>query len=145
MLKLLFLFLFAIITFSCSVDTLKSKSDAQNIDLNSYQIAGCTGSGLLKVVSEDSCFTYLFQDTLELEFCVVGNCCPDSLRFISTINVNFDTIFASVVDTAANLCDCVCIYKVHLEISGLSEERYLFYCDFPIYYDTLEYREYVYK
>ena len=88
---------------------------------------------------------YNFKDTLIIEFCVGGNCCPDSFRFASEINIISDTIFVSVVDTADNLCYCDCLYKMHLEINGLSENEYLFYCDFESHTETFKYREQISK
>ncbi len=139
------IFLLILLNINCTENTLKSNSSDKEIESKSFQIPGCIGSGLNKTTEEDSCFAYNFTDTLNMEFCVIGNCCPDSLRFVSDINIKSDTIYVSVTDTAENLCDCMCKYKIRLEINGLSEEKYLFYCDFPIYYDTLEYREYVFR
>jgi hypothetical protein len=92
-----------------------------------------------------SCFAYSFNDALKIDFCVVGNCCPDSQRFISDYNISSDTIFVSVADTAANLCYCICNYTIHVELLGLTKDKYLFVCDYPSDYANLNYLERVSK
>jgi len=130
--SLLLLFLAALIyTFSCSENN-STGTHENRVKVISKQIPGCLGGlHLSKSANSDSCFSYSFDDTLKIEFCVFGNCCPDSQRFASEIHIKSDTIFATVVDTAGDLCYCICNYKIHLEISGLSGNQYLFYCDYP--------------
>ncbi len=144
---LLFLSLLIFIS-SCSNST-QTKIQEKQIEFFSNQIPGCfLDSSLAKVSNNDSCFDYIFTDTLKIDFCVSGNCCPDSQRFFSEIYIKSDTIFVSVVDTAENLCYCICKYKIHLEISGLSEDQYVFYCNYHGMYnfqDSLKYRELVKK
>lgn len=139
-LVLLLLFL-AIFMFSCSED-IPTKSEEEQVEFSSYQISGCNQLALAKVAYDDSCFAYSFTDTLKIDFCVFGNCCPDHQRFDSNYEIKSDTIFVSVVDTAKNLCDCICNYTVHLELSDLSKNQYLFYCN---YQNRIEYKEYVNK
>ena len=138
----LFLF-FLIFIFSCSNGT-QTKMQEKQIEFHANQVPGCLHeSYLAKVSNNDSCFDYIFRDTLKIDFCVSGNCCPDSQRFLTKFNIKADTLFVSVLDTAQNLCYCICNYKIHLEISGLSENQYLFYCNYQGRYDSLKYRELV--
>ena len=140
------LFLLLIFISSCSNGT-QNKIQEEQIEFASNQIPGCLrDSSLVKVSNIDSCFDYIFTDTLKIDFCVSGNCCPDSQRFLTEYKLKSDTLFVSVIDTAKNLCDCICNYKIHLEISGLSENQYLFYCNYRGIYnfqDSLKYRELV--
>lgn len=126
--KLFLLFSFIFNLNSCSDDA--PTTVAPEISFVSYQVPGCNPTSSLKKDSLiDSCFQYSFTDTLEVEFCVPGNCCPDSDRFVTNYSIHSDTIFVTVTDTAAHLCHCICDYIIHLEISGLPNDEYLFYCD----------------
>ena len=129
---------------SCSDKNVTETVDA-DVVFSSNQISGCNSSGLLKTTNEDSCFSYSFHDTLKIDFCVLGNCCPNSQRFESDYQIDSDTIFISVVDTASDLCDCICNYTMHAELSGLTKEKYLFVSDFSSRYATLNYRESISK
>ncbi len=134
--------LFALIHhLSCSEDS--PIETTGEIEFISYQIPGCNSSSSLeKALLDDYCFTYSFKDTLKIDFCVVGNCCPDSNRFVTNYAINSDTLFVTVKDTAEHLCNCICRYVIHLELFGLPEDQYLFYCN----YDSLiEYGEYIIK
>lgn len=133
--------LLVIYTSSCSEDSL-TKSSAQEIKFTSYQVAGCNHNYLEKRTNNDSCFSYSFMDTLKIDFCVFGNCCPDSNRFITNYEINSDTLFITVSDTAANLCHCICNYTIHMEFSGLREDKYLFYCNYD---NFLKYEEQIRK
>ena len=137
----LFLLIFALHIFSCSDDSPTNTAE-EKFEFVSYQIPGCNFVfSLEKVIPQDSCFSYSFHDTLKIAFCVVGNCCPDSGRFVTNYDINSDTLFVSVLDTAANLCDCICPYTIQIEISGLLNDRYLFYCN----YEDMAYSEIVTK
>ena len=46
-----------------------------------YQVADCQRTNIIAAVTRDSCFTYQFADALIVDFCVTGNCCPDSNHF----------------------------------------------------------------
>jgi hypothetical protein len=134
----IFLFSFIFYLISCSDDA--PTKTTQEINFVSYQVPGCNPtSSLIKDSFIDSCFQYSFTDTLKVEFCVPGNCCPDSNRFVTNYSISSDTIFVTVTDTAAHLCHCICNYIIHLEISGLSNNEYLFYCNLQ----ELEYNEIV--
>ncbi|KAB2844520.1 MAG: hypothetical protein F9K45_04845 [Melioribacteraceae bacterium] len=102
----------------------------KDVKFNSYQISGCNHNLFGKKSAVDSCFVYSFDDKLEIDFCVSGNCCPDSNRFVTNIKLSSDTLFVSVIDTAENLCRCICNYIIHAEISGLQKENYIFYCNY---------------
>lgn len=134
---LLFLFM-VLLQYSCTTEPSENQKN-----FTSYQIPGCNNQnfGLSKAANNDSCFVYNFNDTLKIDFCVMGNCCPDSERFATTYEIKLDTIFVSVSDIAPDECDCICNYTIHLEFTDLQREKYLFYCD----YENFEYREYVSK
>lgn len=115
--------------FSCTTDNSIEPED-ETTTFNAYQVGGCNGSPLAKIAENDSCFSYSFNDTLKIDFCVRANCCPDSQRFVADYNIKSDTIFVSVADTAARLCRCVCNYTIHLDLNGLSGNQYIFHCNY---------------
>ena len=92
-----------------------------------FEVPGCRpsypGAALILV---DSCFSYQFQDQLNVDFCVSGNCCPDSNRFSIDHMINADTITVTIADTAARLCRCMCRHWIHAEIHGLAADDYTF-------------------
>ena len=47
-----------------------------------YQDGKCRNYGLNKINNDSLCFDYKFDKSLSINFCVKGNCCPDSNRFI---------------------------------------------------------------
>jgi hypothetical protein len=133
-----FFLLISLIFYYISCSDAPPTKTSQEINYFSYQIPGCNHSASLqKDTVIDSCFQYSFIDTLKVEFCVPGNCCPDSNRFITDYNLSSDTIYVTVVDTAAHMCHCICNYVIHLELAGLSYDRYIFYCE----YEDLVYNE----
>jgi hypothetical protein len=92
-----------------------------------FQIAGCQSQNSIATLI-DSCFTCQFQDRLIIDFCVTGNCCPDSNRFQLSHQIIDDHITLTAIDTAANLCNCMCPYVIHAEIYGLPLDRYIVTC-----------------
>lgn len=100
----------------------------QPIQASLYQVGGCQSHGLDKVVSGDSCLSYQFKDKLVADFCLVGNCCPDSNRFELSYEISHDTIFVAVADTAERLCNCFCYYTARAEFDNLPLNHYMFYC-----------------
>lgn len=94
---------------------------------NLYQITGCKNY-LQKTTVVDSCFNYSFNETLKIDFCVSGNCCPDSNRFLFTTKIYSDSIIITYADTAANLCRCICNYYIHAEFENLFNESYIVKC-----------------
>lgn len=88
------------------------------------QIDGCS-SVLARAVTADSCFTYLFDSNLIIDFCVTANCCPDSDRFVLSADIISNNISITVQDTAADLCRCICPYLVHAEFCELPLDDYL--------------------
>ena len=97
----------------------KDEISSPEVEASIYQKGKCIGSGLAKSVA-DSCFNYSFSQKLSLEFCVTGNCCPDSARFITNYEIAHDTIKIFVKDIEQNLCRCVCKYLIHAEFSYLN-------------------------
>ena len=107
------------------------------------QIPGCLEWKLTKTEIRDSvCFHYDFHQNLKLELCLPANCCPDSNRFDYSYEVHNDTIHFTALDTAQDLCDCICTYQIQTEISGLLKDTYIFQCLYEdkTVYDTLVYR-----
>jgi hypothetical protein len=134
-----------LIYFSCSIND-PAKSDDKEITFSAKQ-SGCNMI-LGKGNNNDSSFTYSFYDILKVDFGIWGNCCPDSNRFVTDCKLESDTIFVTVKDTAENGCYCNCPYTIHLELSGLTKEQYLFFMTYPAQYnrgDSLRYREIVKK
>ncbi|MFB0515088.1 MAG: hypothetical protein ACETWG_00605 [Candidatus Neomarinimicrobiota bacterium] len=107
-----------------------------------YQVPGCQGN-LQKSTFEDSCFNYQFEEDLILDFCVWGNCCPDSNRFVLFAEIRNDTLAITVLDTAGRGCWCLCNYTIHAEFSEPILDQYWvdIYADTD--YDTLTYLELV--
>lgn len=131
--------------FTCSDEAVTEITEGEII-FSAKQVGGCNSArGLAKTSPFDSCFTYSFDETLKIDFCVFGNCCPDSQRFTTNYTLSADTIFVEVADTAAHLCRCICNYTIRVELSGLQKDSYLFYCNYPIQDSTLKYREFVHK
>ncbi len=95
-----------------------------------YQIPGCQNNLLTKSSINDSCFNYTFNQILIVDFCVSANCCPNSNRFDLSDKISNDTLFVAVTDTAAQLCHCICDYKIHFEKYNLPLNSYLFYCSY---------------
>ena len=122
LLNILFCLLLLILWTSCKVST--PAEEKRNL----YQVGGCQGNAFLKPNVVDTCFIYQFRENLILDFCVYGNCCPDSNRFDLRSNLTDDLITITVTDTAANLCRCFCKYKIHAEFDGLSQSRYRVKC-----------------
>lgn len=91
------------------------------------QVGGC-GGALGKSAAGDSCISYIFKDILQVDFCMAGNCCPDSDRFSFTHKVSQDTILIVVSDTAAHLCRCSCAYLLHAEVYNLDRNEYVLIC-----------------
>lgn len=126
---------------SCSDDS-PTKTTNEDVVFASNQIPGCNSTlSLSKLPSDSFCFSYTFDETLKIDFCVPGNCCPDSNRFVTNYNIKSDTLFVTVADTAENLCYCICNYTIHIEVTGLPNENYVFRCD----YEDLVYNEIVSK
>lgn len=130
-------FLFLVINFTSCYSDSSTNYDENGISFIAYQAGSCRGSSALEKPIIDSCFSYSFTNILKIDFCVSGNCCPDTNRFVITYELNSDTINVTVVDTAQHLCRCICNYKIHVEITGLSNNNYFFYCN----YDEPEYKE----
>lgn len=107
-----------------------------------YQVPGCGNEHLAKPALGDSSFSSQFDTKLLVDLSVVANCCPDSSRFDLSYGVVGDTISVAVADTAASLCDCVCPYVIHVELSDLPLDHYVLVCD---YNDDRAYVEHVWR
>ncbi|MCK5739806.1 hypothetical protein KAH55_11515 [bacterium] len=104
------------------------------------QVPGCQGNGLGKN-SADQCFKYTWLgDKLKLEFCVIGNCCPDTDRFLLDSEFNGTDLFVAVADPAARRCKCMCNYKVQAEFSDVTGSIYTVFCTYD---DSVLYHEHV--
>ena len=139
---LLIIFLLSFLSCQKSIDPFENQ--AESVDLTAYQIPGCAGpaSFFRNDISENDCFSYSFKDTLKIELCVSANCCPDSHRFMYDSNIDNNVISFTVVDTAADLCRCICDYRIHADFAGLMNDEYIFNC---IYGDTLLFSEVIVK
>ncbi len=111
---------------SCSDKS--SNPGNQPVRASLYQVGRCQSHGLDNVSSIDSCISYQFTDKLTVDFCLVGNCCPDSNRFKFSNEISHDTIFVAVTDTAERNCNCFCNYTARAEFDNLPLDRYVFYC-----------------
>ncbi len=120
---LAFTFIVAVIFINCHDSALQPETAAKI-----YQDGKCNGSALFKSAQGDSCFAYSFSNVLTIDFCVIGNCCPDSNRFTSTYSLTDDEITIKVKDTAPNLCKCLCRYIIHAEFYGLNSDSYKVIC-----------------
>ena len=101
----------------------------ENDQTRIVQIPGCKSGQLGKSsVATDSCFTYQFDDALDVYFCASANCCPDSNRFLIRHETRRDTILVTIADTAAHLCRCNCTYMLHAEFHDLPADHYVFVC-----------------
>ena len=120
---LLLSFIVAAFFVSCRDSALQPEASA-----NIKQVGKCNGSGLLKSTQSDSCFVYSFSNVLTIDFCVIGNCCPDSNRFTSTYSLTNDEITIKIKDTAPNLCKCLCRYIIHAEFYDLDSGSYKVIC-----------------
>ena len=129
-----------ITTVACTRDkSIPNRSKASDnrrdiITLNNvtvFQKPGCADHGLSKPDDMFECFSCIFKDTLKIDFCVFGNCCPDSNRFDYQYYLRGDTIKVTVSDTAASRCWCTCKYVISLIIPELQNDCYRFYCRFP--------------
>lgn len=112
-----------IITYSCLDDPLTSQNT-----VILQQIPGCQKNKLDKLSSGDSCFSYTFGKNLDLQFCVSGNCCPDSNRYVLSSKFSYDTLEIAVKDTADNLCKCLCVYFIKAQFENLMKDRYIIKC-----------------
>jgi hypothetical protein len=101
-----------------------------------FQVPRCQQE-LRKSATTDSCFSYQFHDALVVDFCAMGNCCPDSNRFSFKHMISHDTIMVTIADTARPLCNCLCTYVLHMEFPDLPGDSYVFFCTREDYSDRL--------
>ena len=73
-----------------------------------------------------SCVQYSFSSSnnvLKLKHLnAVFNCCPKKIN--CDFNLKNDTIFITESETDGN-CDCMCLYDIETEISGLKPDQYV--------------------
>jgi hypothetical protein len=146
------LLLLPLIIYSCS-ETNPIKSEGNEIQF-SYSQSKCNSHLGKRSGNEsnsaniDSSLSYTFNDTLKVDFGIWGNCCPDSQRFVTDYTIKSDTILITVKDIAKNGCYCDCNYTIHFELTGLTQEEYLFCMTYPGRepgWDSLKYREIIKK
>lgn len=106
----------------------KDEITFSEVRANIFQDGKCRGSALSKTSVADSCFNYIFSNKLSLDFCVIGNCCPDSNRFTSSYSVTDSEIVIRIKDIEPNLCKCICKYMMHAEIVKLRNDWYTVKC-----------------
>ncbi len=105
------------------------------------QIAKCQPP-LAKTMSAewDSSFTYSFMTDLTVQLLLPGNCCPDSNRFTFIYTTNDSVITIAATATAANLCRCMCRYRIEALFPSPARDSYLVICTLG---DQQLYREWV--
>ena len=134
--KLLFsLIISLMLVFAC-----QDSSGPEKSFFNAKQIPGCNSSLSKSLKRQSSGFSYIFDENLNVKLELTANCCPDSNRFDYVYQLSNDTIYFTVIDTAAHLCKCICNYTVNAEIGGLTNDEYTFIC---VYYDSIYYNELV--
>ncbi len=116
----------ALLCFSCKEKSANPETQAPGSF--SYESSKCMRGVLQKASVSDSVFTYTFSDKLIIDFSVTANCCPDSNRFSVSSTTGIDTIVVAVVDTAQNLCKCICPYMIHAEFGNLPNDHYVVHC-----------------
>ena len=126
-----------LLVFAC-----KESSGPEKTEFHAEQVAGCIESALKSTQGQGSGFSYVFDENLNVQLVVDANCCPDSDRFDYSFNLSNDTIYFTVIDTAGQLCDCICNYTVKAEIENLTRDEYTFIC---FYHDSVYYDEKVMK
>jgi hypothetical protein len=122
-----------LVCISLSLVACKDKSANTNettLPIFSYETSKCVTHGLAKGTETalDSIFMYSFDQNLTMDFSVLANCCPDSGRFILNHVIKMDTILITVIDTAQNLCDCICTYMIHTQFTDLPLDQYIVRC-----------------
>ena len=130
--------------FGCEKSSTPIDQESVPISNEYYQIPGCQGQtdNLAKTFSNDYCFSYSWINDLNVELCLWANCCPDTDRFNSSSVLTGNVISVTVTDTAKQLCDCICTYKLHFDFPSLLKKDYIFKC---IYNDSLVYIEKIKK
>lgn len=127
-------FLFSLfLIYSCS----NSTSPNSNLNLSFKQIPGCNNTLLSKTLA-DSSFKYTFDTYADISFSLLANCCPENNRFDQITLLNDNTITITVIDTAAQLCRCICNYELNIKVRELTENLYTFIC---LYGDSILYNE----
>ncbi len=104
------------------------KSTESETFVKIFQLGKCISYNFAKVSSDSLCFNYRFENSLRIDFCVKGNCCPDSNRFVFDYKIKENQIDIFVDDIAPNLCKCICTYTIHADILGLSNSKYFVKC-----------------
>jgi hypothetical protein len=120
-------YILALVFFSVISGCDKSVDPENNDGILAYQLSGCLNK------STNDCFSYIFRNSLDTEFCVSGNCCPDNNRFIFEHDIIADTIDLYVNDIEERLCRCFCNYKLRASFDNLPLDSYQFNV---IYRDT---------
>jgi hypothetical protein len=115
-----------LITFFFSLSGCNTVDSGNPKDQLNYQVSKCLNHfSKTSSISADSCFTYSFSNSLIAEYCVSGNCCPDSNRFAFIQETGDDTLNIFVTDIEENQCHCICSYMLHSEFTGLQHNTYL--------------------
>ena len=111
---------------TCS-DNSSNLSDKQPSD-SVVQIPGCSSHGLIRLSSSDTSFAWTFTDRLVIDFCLTGDCTPDSIRFATSHSISSDTIYVVSVDTATYNQKCICVFIIHGEFENLPLDYYVVIC-----------------
>jgi len=119
---------FKILLIICSLFFLSCNDEFLQTEVSASikQVGKCINQGLNKTAND--CFEYTFKDNLIIQFCVNGNCCPDTARFVSNYKINGDQITILVKDIAPNLCKCNCNYIIEADFVSILQKSYLVNC-----------------
>lgn len=129
--ELLIISLSFLFTAACERQTTPPMQNNANVKADLVQLDGCQRGNLSKRSEEDSCFVWSFKGhDLTVNFCVTANCCPDSDRFMLDYNIEDNLIQVTVIDTAGNLCRCICPYLIHTEFTELPLDEYIYKVDY---------------
>ncbi len=124
-------FLPLVFTLSFALASCESKPEIEKLPEVSGKL---TGHSDCKSTSRDSIF--LVPDTLSCaEYVYISdlkrlkikhinarfNCCPDSLYCV--VKVSNDTIYIEEFENM-NLCNCLCLYDLEIEIEGIAAKKY---------------------
>jgi hypothetical protein len=126
--------LFLLTLVSCKEHS--SGTDTADIPSFMYITSRCLSAALsvsssranTTAATPDSNFTYTFKQNLILDFSAAGNCCPDSNRFVVSQEIRNDTVLVTIIDTARNLCRCMCSYMIHAQWNNLPLDSYIVRC-----------------
>ena len=111
--------------YTCETEKVKPGNPSGSLE----EISGCNDfkSTTVNENTADtlSCIEYSYDaanERLLLKHCNAGfNCCPE--KIYGKVSFNQDTIFIKESEKDG-MCDCLCLYDLEFELSGISEKMY---------------------